>query len=65
MKVDCLCGFSREAGWYLRLIDSCSLSLSLKDLVGPVTRAKKKKKFLPDANLLAVMGRTDVVRGFT
>jgi hypothetical protein len=29
---------------YLRLIDSSSLSLLSKDLLGPVTRVKKKKK---------------------
>jgi len=33
-----------EAGSYLRLIDFVSLSLRLKDLIGPVTRVKKKKK---------------------
>ena len=30
-----------EAGSYLRLIDYC---IRLKDLLGPVTRVKKKKK---------------------
>ena len=33
-----------EAGSYLRLIDFASLNLRLKDLLGPVTRVKKKKK---------------------
>jgi len=33
-----------EAGSYLRLIDSVSLSLRLKDLLGPVTRVKKKRR---------------------
>ena len=28
----------------MRLIDSCILSVRLKDLLGPVTRVKKKKK---------------------
>ena len=32
---------SSKAGSYLRLIGSCSLSLRLKDLVGPVTRVNK------------------------
>jgi len=36
---------SCEAGSYLRLIDSCITLLRLKDLLGPVTRVKKKKKF--------------------
>ena len=31
----------------MRLIDSVSLSLRLKDLVGPVTRVQKKKKKIP------------------
>ena len=33
-----------EAGSYLRLIDSCITQLKLKDLLGPVTRVKKKKR---------------------
>ena len=33
-----------QAGSYLRLIDSC---IRLKDLLGPVTRVKKKKKYVP------------------
>jgi len=33
-----------EEGSYLRLIDFVSLNLRLKDLLGPVTREKKKKK---------------------
>jgi len=38
-----VCGINFQ-GSYLRLIDSVSLSLRLKDLLGPVTRVKKKKK---------------------
>ena len=34
-----------EAGSYLRLFDSNGLRL--KDLLGPITRVKKKKKKLP------------------
>ena len=33
-----------EAGSYVRLIDSCITQLKAQDLLGPVTRAKKKKK---------------------
>ena len=32
-----------EAGSYLRLTDSCITQLKAKDLLGPVTRLKKKK----------------------
>ena len=38
------CVVVTEAGSYLRLIDFVSLNLRLKDLLGPVTRVKKKKK---------------------
>ena len=33
-----------EAGSYLMLIDSCITRLRLKDLLGPATRVKKRKK---------------------
>jgi len=33
-----------EAGSYLRLMTLASLSLRFKDLLGPVTRVKKKKR---------------------
>jgi len=32
-----------QAGSYWRLIDSVSLNLRLKDLLGPVTRVKKRE----------------------
>ena len=35
-------GIDSEAGSYFRLIDSCITQI--KDLIGPVTRVKKKKK---------------------
>ena len=38
------CVVVTEVGSYLRLIDFVSLNLRLKDLLGPVTRVKKKKK---------------------
>ena len=36
-------GGGTEAGSYVRLIHSVSLNLRLKDLLGPLTRVKKKK----------------------
>ena len=36
-----------EAGSYLRLVDSCITQLEAQDLLGPVTRVKKKKKKCP------------------
>ena len=47
------CG--NEAGSYLRLIDS---SITLKDLLGPVTRVKKKKK----EKTLSTYGMLDMLR---
>jgi len=49
-----------EAGSYLRLIDSCftqSLSLRLKDLLGPLTRVKKNT---PEATGITVRGPDEV-----
>jgi len=56
------CVVVTEAGSYLRLIDFVSLNLRLKDLLGPVTRVKKRRVKKKANRLLDVRSYPFVIR---